>query len=93
MIAHRTLSIALAMMAGIVADVASAQQCWDKRIQLWVPCTHLEKIDPLLPGKECWHADYQAFDTCAIESFHSKTQREKCQEIGKRLDWGSGKCL
>jgi hypothetical protein len=79
---------------------AAAQEpgkCWDKRIQLWAPCSNLAKDDPLLPGKECWHADYQSFDTCDAASFnpnyhHAQTPREKCQELGLQLNWSTGKC-
>lgn len=95
----------LSVLALVIVTQASAQErstpdpdkCWDKRIQLWVTCDHLKNINPLLPGKECWHHTYQSFDTCDSESFkdgykHAQTPREACHAIGKELDITTGLC-
>jgi hypothetical protein len=92
----RTVLVAIVLLA--VPARAAERTCWDKRIQLWVPCSHLANPDALLPGKECWHADYQAFDTCRSESFkpgyrHDPTPREECEAAGKRLDPETGNCI
>lgn len=94
-----TLITVVALTSPAMAQEPNKEpKCWDKRIQLWAPCDHLNNLNPLLPGKECWHADYQAFDTCDIESFkpnyrHAQTHREKCQELGLQLDLDTGKCV
>jgi hypothetical protein len=95
----RTTIVTMMLALVVLARPAHAEdRCWDGRVQLFTLCEHLDSADALVPGKECWHADYKSFDTCRIESFqfgyrHEKTPREKCEEEGRSLDWHTGRCM